>query len=485
MTDSQASIDSRGDNFLAAGFRELGRTFNRFVLRQKMRRHGLDLAVALAAIGQRAWEEQIDLSAFADLRDRLTGLDTRAGELSQTTSKLEAEQAALELERRTELETFAARRRGIEEKKNPIDAALRALRARTAACDQTIAQADSRLAAIAGTLTTLDGELASLAGLATPDQPQRLAAAQEQRSRLASEQSGLGEKLAAARVELPGLAAEGHRLAGESQQHAAEIATVNAEQRATIARIDGDVKQVRSESQGASQQTTAVKKERLECVGSLGQGLFDSGMTPPALAEQAERVAAIDRARTETEAALGNSLADTQSLPRGTMLKFWSVLVGVPLLLVVAGMGTASYLARRAVPTEMAAPAVRAGSEDEKNLIIQRFVQSPEQADQELRKGVVRILKEDILTIGATADPTQLPILTRMLHSAEPELRSAAAEAIGMTRPTQAETPELARLLNDPDARVAAAARRALAESADQAARDLARNDRSASTGRK
>ena len=102
MTDAQTASGSRGDNFLVAGLRELRRKFTRVTLRRKMRRQGIERTGALAALGQRAWEEQIDLTAFADLRDRLTGLETRAGELSQTTSKLESEKASLELERRTE-----------------------------------------------------------------------------------------------------------------------------------------------------------------------------------------------------------------------------------------------------------------------------------------------------------------------------------------------------------------------------------------------
>jgi predicted nucleic acid-binding Zn-ribbon protein len=481
MTDAQTAAGSRQDNFLVAGFRELGRTYTRFTLRQKIRRQGIERKAALAALGQRAWEEKVDLTAFAGLRDRLTGLDVRAGELSQTTSKLESDKAALELERRTALETFSTRRRAIEEKKTPVDTALRAARARKTEREQTIAQSDARIAVLAGQMPPLDSEIAALSALVAPDQPQRLAAAQEKRVRLAAEQANLGPTLVAARAELPGLAAEEHRLVGESQQRAAEIAAVDAEQKAALARIDAGLSKVRSESQGTSQQSNAVRTQRAETFGNLGQGLYDSGVRPPALAEPVERVAAIDKATAETESALGSSTTETQSLARGTMLKFWCVVAGVPLLLVMVGVGTSQFLARRA---ETAAASVAASapvsSETERNAIVQRFVQSGAASDQALHASAVRILREDILTMGATADEGHLPVLTKMLHSEEPDLRAAAADAMGMIRPTQSETAELSRLLKDPVARVSDAARRALGESSDPAARTLARSGQSA-----
>jgi hypothetical protein len=111
---------------------------------------------------------------------------------------------------------------------------------------------------------------------------------------------------------------------------------------------------VRSESQGASQQASAVQRERADSFRSLGFALYESPVRSPAIEEHALRVTAVDRARTETEAALETSFAETRSLPRGTMLKLWSVLVGVPLLLTGVGIAIHHYATRRAAP--VAAP---------------------------------------------------------------------------------------------------------------------------------
>jgi HEAT repeat protein len=98
--------------------------------------------------------------------------------------------------------------------------------------------------------------------------------------------------------------------------------------------------------------------------------------------------------------------------------------------------------------------------------IVQRFAvaQTIEGGDKTLRESAVRVLTQDIETMGASGAPAYLPILTVILRSREAELRLAAADSIGMIGPTAAETPELTRLLNDPVPGVAAAARRALAE---------------------
>jgi hypothetical protein len=353
MTDEKANDPARG-NFLSEGFRELGRKMDRAKLRGAMRKHEAERAVALTALGLRAWEEKVDLSAFAELRDRLAGLDAQAGALSETTARLEQEKSSLEAEKRAELEKFTARRKVVEEKKNPVDKALREARALKSASEQEIKQAESRQPAIAARFATLDRDIAALAAAAAPDQAPKLAAAQAERAKLATEQADLVAKLAKARADLPAHVAEDSRLAGESQKYAAEIAAIDAEQKAAIGHIETNLGRVRKESQGASQQAGAVQKDRAGNLGSLGLALYDAKFRPPELAEAVERVAEIDRARAQSQSALDASASDTQALAGGTMAKFWGVLVGVPVLLAALGYGTYQFLHRRAAPPPVA-----------------------------------------------------------------------------------------------------------------------------------
>jgi HEAT repeats len=67
-----------------------------------------------------------------------------------------------------------------------------------------------------------------------------------------------------------------------------------------------------------------------------------------------------------------------------------------------------------------------------------------------LRKDAVEILKEDLRTIGSSANPGYLPVIQTIFKSDEPELRIAAADAIGMIGPQNADFEALASAANDP-----------------------------------
>ena len=179
----------------------------------------------------------------------------------------------------------------------------------------------------------------------------------------------------------------------------------------------------------------------------------------------------IDAARTELDTRLHASIAETQALPRGTMSKFWGAVVGVPLLVIALVWGASSLLplALQAPDAKIAEP-VSLDPQVEKDRTVLRFIQTGARSDEQTHDDAVRILREDILTMGATADQSHLPVLAKVLRSTEPDLREAAANAMGMIGPTANETNALAPLLRDPEALVARAARRALEASRDPAA---------------
>jgi hypothetical protein len=357
VSDTQKAVEAGRGGFLSEGIREVRRKFARSGLRRTMREQEAQMAAALTDLGQKAWDAKVDLAAFADKRDRLAGLEARAGELSATKGRLEKEKADLEAERRGELEKFAARRKAVEEKKSPVDSALREARSRKTACEQAIRQGESRLAAIAGRLPALDREAAALEAAATADAQQKLAGARAERAKLAAEQGELGPKLAASRAELPAHATEETRLAAESQKHAADIAAIDAEQKATLAHIDEGLRRVQSEAQGTSQQASAVQKDRAGTLHDLGAALYASASRDPALGEPIGRVASVERARAATASLLDASMRETGSMAGGTMAKFWSVTVGVPLLAAALGIGAYQYLHRsRPVAAAVAQP---------------------------------------------------------------------------------------------------------------------------------
>jgi len=69
---------------------------------------------------------------------------------------------------------------------------------------------------------------------------------------------------------------------------------------------------------------------------------------------------------------------------------------------------------------------------------------------EKIRKDAVEILKDNVLTLGSTADRAHLPDLVGMFKSEEVELRMAAADAIGMIGPQDQDADMLVPLTNDP-----------------------------------
>ena len=67
-----------------------------------------------------------------------------------------------------------------------------------------------------------------------------------------------------------------------------------------------------------------------------------------------------------------------------------------------------------------------------------------------LRKDAVEILKEDLYTLGSSANRTYIPGILKVFKSNLPELRIAAADAIGMIGPQDSDVEMLGPLTNDP-----------------------------------
>jgi hypothetical protein len=83
---------------------------------------------------------------------------------------------------------------------------------------------------------------------------------------------------------------------------------------------------------------------------------------------------------------------------------------------------------------------------------INQCANKPAPADpcEKIRKDAVEILTEDLRTLGSSTDRTHLPAILGIFRSHEPELRIAAADAIGMIGPQDQDVEALAPLANDP-----------------------------------
>lgn len=359
MAMSDDAQEHNPEGVLQAGWRELGRRLERLKLARELPRKDAERSAALVALGQRAWEQKLDLAAFPGLREQLTALEARTGDLSRVAEELEARRAELEEGRRSALEDFAARRRAVEEKKTPLDAVHREIRSRKTACEQRTAQSQTRQVAISSRLSELDREIAALDSTDAPEAQAKLQAAREEQQCITAEQEALDASLVQDRDELAVQAAEDTRLEAESAALGRELEAIDAERKAAIETLDSTLARVRRETHSTTQQSSSVQKERNEVFGSLGLVLHESGDRDAAIADACARIDAIDRARAELHSRIGASAAESAALPGGTMPKFWGVTAGLPLLVAVLASGLYLHYQAPGKPEPAAAAAMQ------------------------------------------------------------------------------------------------------------------------------
>lgn len=106
-------------------------------------------------------------------------------------------------------------------------------------------------------------------------------------------------------------------------------------------------------------------------------------------------------------------------------------------------------------PEKVQESAPQGASATKKQLVEQytnQCANKPAPADpcDKIRKDAIEIFKEDLQTLGSSTDRTYLPAILGIFKSHEPELRIAAADAIGMIGPQDQDVDALAPLVNDP-----------------------------------
>ncbi len=83
---------------------------------------------------------------------------------------------------------------------------------------------------------------------------------------------------------------------------------------------------------------------------------------------------------------------------------------------------------------------------------VNQCANKPAPADpcDKIKKDAIESFKEDLRTLGSSTDRTYLPTILGIFKSHEPELRIAAADAVGMIGPQDQDVETLAPLVNDP-----------------------------------
>ncbi len=463
--------------FLAEGFRELGRRARRAELRRRLAAQDRERQRALVMLGRTAWRAGADLAEWADLRGEIETLERRAGDLAATSKRLGEERAALEARRQSEVARTEAALKPARAAQAEAATALRAARAALSEKDHTTRQLEARLAALAQDLQRQSGGPA-----APPAQDAPAATTQDRRQTVEAQQIALRQQLTTeAEARKPIAAAVTARQAG-SQRCADEIVRIEREGKSVLVPIDADLKRVRQESGGTTRDGVAVDQALSTKFGELGAALYGRGVSGEAVADHVQAVAGLEEQRASTQSAIDASLEVTHAMARGTMAKFWGVAVAAPVLLFAIAVGLYAGIwafgptvFSRAERPRTGREAARSPNHQEtrKDETVQTYLRR--RGDSKSRAAAVEVLQSDLLMLGSSADRSCLPLLTTIVRRGEPELRAAAAQAIGMLRPTSAEMPALVEALKDPVPLVRDAVVAALDQARDPQARLLAR----------
>jgi len=103
------------------------------------------------------------------------------------------------------------------------------------------------------------------------------------------------------------------------------------------------------------------------------------------------------------------------------------------------------------LPAQAATPATSPKDETVRKYVDGCHSKPEKEADcEKLRKAAVEILKEDLLTLGSSANRSFLLSILPVFTIEEAELRIAAADAIGMIGPQDSDIDLLAPVANDP-----------------------------------
>ena len=103
----------------------------------------------LTALGQKAWEAKINITAYADLQSRLTAGQKQLDDLRVQAEKLQKQKKAAAEEKKRENERFAAAQKEVQTKKKAADKNLQEQKNTLNALQKDAEQAANRLKAIA------------------------------------------------------------------------------------------------------------------------------------------------------------------------------------------------------------------------------------------------------------------------------------------------------------------------------------------------
>lgn len=267
----------------------------------------------LTTLGQKAWEKEVDISAYDNLKELLTNNQNQIDDFKSKIKELEEQKEKAQEKRDEENKSYDNQRSEVEEKKKEVDQRLDQEETAIKNVRNEMEDADKRINKIGSETEKLKKQQddPELSNIEKQDIPGQLAALQKEKEELTKTLTDKNRVIQEHQE-------KASPIKEESDTLQKEIDTIKVKQKESIRQLDEQISGLEKEIDTNSAKTVDVEKEQKENFKQLGEKLADAGVDHEAVKaemaavrdskkDMAEIQADIDRLEGQGSAASANA----------------------------------------------------------------------------------------------------------------------------------------------------------------------------------
>ncbi len=349
--------------------KSLGKKGNEFKEKEKA------LAGRLTALGEKAWEADTDISAFADLRSALNEAQKTLDELKVQEEQIQKQHRETEEKKRQENNRLGAALKEAEEKKRDLEGRLNEQKSALQAGQKEAQGARDRLAAVSR-------ERGQLAGKAAGTEASEAEKAEIAKGigLLDQETTALQAKIGSCEEAGKPVAALVASLQDGITQAKKQIEALRQEQKQVISDLDKQLAALKSDLAKNGEKTREADAQRKQNYLALGEKLAQSGSADPGLAAEMAAAAAARSEMEGVQAMIGGLERQKDEGQVNAYKKMLGLLIGGIVLL--AALAVILFLI---LSPKKTAPAIT-GLEPEQAEALQQVMKMAEKAQKGIEK---------------------------------------------------------------------------------------------------
>jgi tetrahydromethanopterin S-methyltransferase subunit F len=244
----------------------------------------------LTTLGQKAWEEKLNIDNYGNLKELLTNSQQEQDALDGQIKDLEQKKQETEEKKKQENENFEARIKTVEERKKGVDERLAEEKKTLKDAQKEVENLDRRLAQIAAEQDALNKKAAD------PQIPEEeKAGIPGKLEKLTTEKNDLDGQKTAKTASVKELVEKVTPIQEESDNLKKEIDDIRAEQKKAIGDLDEALSDIKKETDGCNTKLKEARKDQQGNFKLLGEKLSDDNVDNPAAAEEMQTVKATEK----------------------------------------------------------------------------------------------------------------------------------------------------------------------------------------------